>query len=110
MPSSVYISIIVIQSAGVFLTVFLVEPSKIRRNDGRPIAHFRSLRWIEELKALPKSLLTPKTLLLAVGLFSCQMSASFSGSLNAFYFNARTRALINVGTSHSRATEAVWLT
>src|SRR5579859_4777577 len=94
--SSVYIAIIVLQCCGFILASFLQSPVKVRRNDGRAIALFPFNPWKEELIALPKSLLTPRVLLISLALFSCQMNSSFNSSLNAFYFNARTRALVNV--------------
>jgi hypothetical protein len=96
--SAVYITIIAIQCAGVLFACLIIAPSRIRRNDGRPIAIFKSLTWTEELAALPRNVLKPRILLLAVAFFSCQLPISFFGSLNAFYFNARTRALANVST------------
>jgi hypothetical protein len=53
----------------------------------------------EELIGMPKAILTPSVLLMSLALFSCQMPLSLTGSLNAFYFNARTRSLANVGAS-----------
>ena len=96
MSAAVYITIIVIQFTGFLLAAFLTGPAKVRRNDGRAIAYFEPLRWRQELKALLKTIMTPWVLLLSLALFSCQMSYSLIGSLNAFYFNARTRALVNV--------------
>ena len=97
-PSAVYIIIIVIQCAGALFASFISPPSRIRRNDGRPIALFQSLKWSVEFLELPKSVLKPGTLLLALAFFSSQLPFAFFGSLNAFYFNARTRALANVSS------------
>jgi hypothetical protein len=55
--------------------------------------------FLVELIALPRSILTPGVLLMSLALFSGQMSMSLTGSLNAFYFNARTRALVNVSAA-----------
>jgi hypothetical protein len=103
-PPAVYITIIAIQCFGVLVAALLIDPSTIRRNDGRPIAQFRFRRWSEELALLPRNILTPKILLLSAAFFTCQIPVSFTGSLNAFYFNARTRALANVGV-HNNAKE-----
>ncbi|KAE9381157.1 hypothetical protein N431DRAFT_322617, partial [Stipitochalara longipes BDJ] len=94
-PSAVYMSIIVIQSVGFVIAALLQSPEKVRRNDGQAIAHFKPATWRQELVALPKSILTPAVLLVSLALFSSQMNLSLTGSLNAFYFNIRTRALAN---------------
>jgi hypothetical protein len=95
-PSAVYISIIVVQSVGFVVATLLQSAERVRRNDGQGIAHFRFTTWRQELVALPKSILAPGVLLMSLALFSSQMNLSLTGSLNAFYFNARTRALANV--------------
>jgi hypothetical protein len=100
-PSIVYISIIAIQCVGFLVSALLISPAKVRRNDGCAIAHFKPSSWREELSALPKSIMAPGMLLTSLAIFSCQMPYSLAGSLNAFYFNARTRALTNVSPSRS---------
>ena len=95
-PTAVYAIIVAIQCVGVLVALLLADPSQVRRNDRRPIAYFVSLTWREELLALRSSLTTPTVLLLALGFLSSQMPLSFVGSLNAFYFNARSRSLVNV--------------
>jgi hypothetical protein len=96
MKSIVYISITVFQGIVFLLAALIQSPEKIRRNDGQGLAVFKSKSWKEELIALPRSILTPSALWMSLALFICQMSMSQTGSSNAFYFNARTRALVNV--------------
>lgn len=95
-PTSVFVLIMAIQGAGVLIASLLVDPSTIVRNDGRSIAVFRSLSWTQEIEALYTSLTTPRIALMTPAFFACQMPTSLTGSLNGFYFNARTRALVNV--------------
>ena len=95
-PSSVYVAIVCIQSLGVFVAVILADPKTVTRNDGRLIARFTHLTWKAEVRALMATLLHPRTLLVGLALFSCQMPYVFSGSINATYYNARTRSLVNV--------------
>lgn len=73
-----------------------MDPSKIRRNDGRKIADFKPLPWRQEIVSLFKTILEPKMTLLTLAIFSSEFYLSMTGSFNAFYFNARTRALANV--------------
>jgi len=80
------------QVVGVLLAALLVKPSTIKRCDGRPIAVFRSVGWAEELRMLAKNISTLKILLLAPAFIVYNMPTSISGSLNGFYYNARTRA------------------
>lgn len=99
-PSAVYTAIIVIQSAGILVAACLQSPAKVVRNDGQAIALFPLTSWKDELLQLPKSLITPKVLLLSLALFSSNLNFSFCSSLNGFYFNARTRGLMNVSLIH----------
>jgi hypothetical protein len=103
-PPAVYITIVTVQVVGVLLAALLVKPSAIKRCDGRPIAVFRSVGWVEELRMLAKNISTLKILLLAPAFIACNMPISISGSLNGFYYNARTRALVNVRRSFPRST------
>jgi len=95
-PSDVYISIVTLQSVGFLVASLLGSPSKVYRKDGKAIVQSLPKTWREELMSLPRSIMTPSVLLTSMALFSCQMIFSLAGSLNAFCFNARTRALVNV--------------
>ena len=97
--SIAYISIIVFQGIGFFLAALIQSPEKISWNDGQAIAIFKSTSWKQELIALPRSILTPNVFLMSLTLFSCQMSMSLTGPLNAFHLNARTRVLVNVSVA-----------
>jgi hypothetical protein len=95
-PSNVYVSIVTLQSAGFLIASLLKSPGNVRRTDGQPVALTIPKTWRDELLSLPKAIMTPSVLLTSIALFSCQMVFSLTGSLNAFHFNARTRALVNV--------------
>lgn len=95
-PSSVYTTFICLECAGLLIAGLLLDPSKIRRNDGRPIASFTPLPWYQELKALGLTLLEPKMALITLSIYSSEMYLSLTGAFNAWYFNARTRSLANV--------------
>lgn len=97
-PSSVYIIFICLECAGLLVAGLLLDPSKLRRNDGRPIASFTPLPWYQELKALGLTLLEPKMALITLSIYSSEMYLSLTGAFNAWYFNARTRSLANVST------------
>ncbi|KAH6607063.1 hypothetical protein Trco_003376 [Trichoderma cornu-damae] len=94
-PSSVYITFISLESFGLLVAGLLLDPSKLRRNDGRPIASFRPLPWHQELKALGLTALEPKMALITLSIYSSEMYLSLTGAFNAWYFNARTRSLAN---------------
>ncbi|KAL6797861.1 hypothetical protein GGI42DRAFT_88382 [Trichoderma sp. SZMC 28013] len=94
-PSSVYIIFICLECAGLLVAGLLLDPSKLRRNDGRPIASFTPLPWYQELKALGLTLLEPKMALITLSIYSSEMYLSLTGAFNAWYFNARTRSLAN---------------
>lgn len=95
-PSSVYIIFICLECAGLLIAGLLLDPSKLRRNDGRPIASFTPLPWFQELKALGLTMLEPKMALITLAIYSSEMYLSLTGAFNAWYFNARTRSLANV--------------
>lgn len=97
-PSSVYIIFICLECAGLLIAGLLLDPSKLRRNDGRPIASFTPLPWYQELKALGLTCLEPKMALITLSIYSSEMYLSLTGAFNAWYFNARTRSLANVST------------
>ena len=103
-PAVVYATIVAVQCVGALVALLIAEPSKVVRNDSRPIAYFVSLTWKEELLALRSSLTNSTVLLLALGFLSSQMPLSFGGSLNAFYFNARSRSPMNVSPTLSSPT------
>ncbi|KIW15318.1 hypothetical protein PV08_05363 [Exophiala spinifera] len=96
-PPAVYITVIVIQSFGVLVACLLSDPSTVRRNDDRAVAYFANHSWIEELRCIFRESLALKTLVPSMAFAVCQVPNGFFGSVNAFYFNARTRALNNVG-------------
>lgn len=98
-PSSVYTVFICLECAGLLIAGLLLDPSKIRRNDGRPIASFTPLPWYQELKALGMTLLEPKMALITLSIYSSEMYLSLTGAFNAWYFNARTRSLANVSAT-----------
>lgn len=95
-PSAVYITFITIECCGILVAALLMNPSKVRRDDGRPLAVFTPLPWFQELKALGKSCAEPKMLLITLSIFSSEMYLSLCGSFNSVYLNSRSRALANV--------------
>lgn len=95
-PSKVYVSIVTLQSVGFLVASLLESPTKVLGKDGQPIVLDLPKTWREELMSLPRSIMTPSVLLTSIALFSCQMVFSLTSSLNAFHYNARTRALVNV--------------
>ena len=106
-PTSVYSAIVAIQSLGIFVALLLQTPSQIRRNDSRAIAIFerRSLR--EELIAWKRTIVDRRVWFLSLGFFGSQLFQPLFMTLNAFYFDAQGRALVNVSGSKSRR---AWLT
>ncbi|KAF4883541.1 putative membrane protein [Colletotrichum fructicola] len=94
-PPAVYLTFICLECAGIFVAALLIDPSKIRRNDGRPIASFDAESWSRELKSLFLTLKEPRMTLITLAIYSCEMYLSLSGSFNSFYFNSRTRSLAN---------------
>lgn len=109
-PSSVYIIFICLECAGIIVAAALMDPAKLRRDDGRPIAAFVPLPWMEEFKSLAKTILDQKMALLTVSIYSSEMYLSMTGSFNAYYFNARTRALANVSAPYLSSPKLILMT
>ncbi len=95
-PPAVYITFITIECVGIIVASFLLSPSKVRRDDGRPLAVFTPLPWLQELKALFRACTEPKMLLITLSIYSSEMYLSMCGTFNSVYFTARSRALANV--------------
>ncbi|RDW67551.1 hypothetical protein BP6252_08947 [Coleophoma cylindrospora] len=95
-PRSIYITFICLECCGILVASLLMDPSKVRRNDGRGIADFKPLPWKKEIASLFTTILEPKMALVTLAIFSSELYLSMTGSFNAFYFNARTRALANL--------------
>ena len=95
-PSAVYITFITIECCGILVAALLMNPTKVRRDDGRPLAIFTPLPWHRELKALGKACAEPKMLLITLSIFSSEMYLSLCGTFNSVYLNSRSRALANV--------------
>lgn len=97
-PSAVYTTFITIECVGILVASLLMDPAKVRRDDGRPLAVFTPLPWLQELKALFKACTEPKMLLITLAIYSSEMYLSMCGTFNSVYLNARSRALANVSS------------
>lgn len=96
-PTSVYIIFIVIMlSAVVFGGIFLQNPRNLRRDDGTHLAIFPHHGFKVELKALAHLIYDWRILVLLPAFFVTELGLPLESSINANYFNLRTRSLCNV--------------
>ncbi|KAM5466608.1 hypothetical protein MauCBS54593_005865 [Microsporum audouinii] len=95
--SAVYGTFTAIHCLPFFIALFfLVDPQKVVRKDGTHIAIFKPTRLSVELKAMARSFFDPRIVILFPAILGCEMSLALVSSINAFYFNLRTRSLNNL--------------
>lgn len=81
----------------IVLAFFLIiHPKKVVRDDGTHIAIFKQATIATEIKGLAVLFTDVKVLLLVPGIFVAEMILALMSSVNAYYFNLRTRSLNNV--------------
>ncbi|EXJ79410.1 hypothetical protein A1O3_08912 [Capronia epimyces CBS 606.96] len=95
--TAVYSVFIAIQTSSILLAVFFItDPKKVVRNDGRHIAIFKAPTLVDGLKDLGKAFLDKRLLILFPAMLVCEMPLAMVSTINAFYFNLRTRSLNNM--------------
>ncbi|KAF3894829.1 DUF895 domain membrane protein [Trichophyton interdigitale] len=95
--SAVYGTFTAIHCLPFFLALFfLVDPQKVVRKDGTHIAIFKPTKLSTELKSMAKAFFDPRMFILFPAILGCEMGLALVSSINAFYFNLRTRSLNNL--------------
>jgi len=92
-PHSVYIVFIVLQCCSIGLTLFVLPPQRLRREDGTALATFDYMPLLDILKITGLLLTDWRILMLLPCMFVPEMFFPFQASLNAYAFNLRTRVL-----------------
>lgn len=109
-PTPVYIAFLILMCLAFVVAWFgLVKPSEVRRADGTEIAHFRALSWKEELKGVGEVLRDFRVLAILPVAFCTELPLVIIPSLNARYFNLRTRGM-NPIPFYLLALPSTWLT
>ncbi|KAF7351821.1 putative membrane protein [Mycena venus] len=102
-PSSVYATFLALNILSIFVAaVFMIDPSKIVRNDGTSLALFSDsakTTGIAEFKGLISILKDWRVLALIPVMFATELPIGIQTSLNAYAFNIRTRTLLGVSYS-----------
>ncbi|KIW87438.1 uncharacterized protein Z519_12074 [Cladophialophora bantiana CBS 173.52] len=75
------------------LAFILVDPDKLRRNDGTAIAKYEHLSAWQDVCQTVALLRDPVILLLTPTFFTLEIFFPFMASVNAYTFNLRTRTL-----------------
>ncbi|KAF2102542.1 hypothetical protein NA57DRAFT_71532 [Rhizodiscina lignyota] len=94
---AVYTVFIVIMCMAIVIAFFfIVDPKKVVRDDGTHLALFKQATVMTELKGLAVLFTDWKIWCLVPGIFVAEMNLALMSSINAYYFNLRTRSLNNV--------------
>ncbi|KAJ6443235.1 membrane transporter protein [Purpureocillium lavendulum] len=95
--SGVYIAFICLQCFAIGMALLLlISPRNVIRDDGRHIAIFKEPTLIEEVRGTLSVMTDPKIIILLPAMFVGEMCLALVSSINARYFNLRTRALSNL--------------
>ena len=82
-PVSVYVVFIILMSSGFFVACFtIVPPSRVRRPDGKPLAHYPHEGFWYELKAQSKLFRDWRLLALFIPLFGSEIVVIVFSTLN----------------------------
>ncbi|CAH0023108.1 unnamed protein product [Clonostachys rhizophaga] len=95
-PQSVYIIFIVLQCASASFALLMIDPNKLIRPDGTPVAVFRPTTLKESIVALGSMFKDWRLILMLPAFFTPEAFIVLQSSLNAYAFNLRTRSLNNV--------------
>ncbi|KAJ4372612.1 hypothetical protein N0V86_007974 [Didymella sp. IMI 355093] len=93
-PRSVYISFIVIMIIGGLLCLLLLRPQKLTRDDGSVVAVHPARGVWEELRSNLLVFTDPVLLMMVPAFLPSEGFLVYSGSVNAFKNNLRTRSLL----------------
>ncbi|KAF2026902.1 hypothetical protein EK21DRAFT_73245 [Setomelanomma holmii] len=94
-PRSVYISFIIIMIIGGLITLLLLRPQKLTRDDGSVVAvHPPRGAW-EELRSNLLIFTDPILLMMVPAFLPSEGFLVYSGSVNAYNNNLRTRSLLS---------------
>jgi len=94
-PRSVYISFITIMVVGGLLCLLLLRPHRLTRDDGSVVAIDRPRGAWDELKANLLAFTDPILVLMLPAFLPSEGFLVYSGSVNAFNNNLRTRSLLS---------------
>jgi MFS family permease len=96
-PDSVYIVFIILMVLAFFVALFgIVKPEDVRRDDGTAIAHYPHKGWFAEIKAQRQIFTNWKMMVLILPMFGSEVAIIIFSTVNALYFNIRTRSLNSV--------------
>lgn len=77
------------------MAFLLLPPSKVRRDDGTPIAVIKSRGFLEELKANLEIFKDPILMMMVPAFLPAECFLVYAGSVNAFHNSLRARSLLS---------------
>ncbi|KIV96495.1 hypothetical protein PV10_00357 [Exophiala mesophila] len=93
-PTSVYISFVVIMTVGSMASFLLLPPEKIIRESGEGIVIHKSRPFLEEVRLTIYTLKDWRLWLMIPAFIPGESYLVYSGSVNAYHNNLRTRCLL----------------
>jgi hypothetical protein len=94
-PTAVYVFIVAMMGLACVLSFLLQHPSKVVRDDGTQLFTSRSRGWVEELKSNLEIFRDWKLLIMVPAFLPSECFLVYSGSVNAYHNNLRTRCLLS---------------
>ncbi|PLB47354.1 MFS general substrate transporter [Aspergillus steynii IBT 23096] len=95
--SAVYIAFILVMAVAIVgAAIFIVDPEDVVRDDGRHIATFEKPTVKREILGVLSVMTDPKIIIMLPAMFVAEMCLAMVSSVNAYYFNLRTRSLNNL--------------
>ncbi|EXJ75640.1 uncharacterized protein A1O5_00147 [Cladophialophora psammophila CBS 110553] len=94
-PTAVYVIILAMMGVAGLLSFLLRDPWKIVRDDGTRLFTVKSRGWIEELKSNLEIFKDWKLLIMVPAFLPSETFLVYSGSVNAYHNNLRTRCLLS---------------
>jgi hypothetical protein len=94
-PTAVYATIVALMGVAAAISFLLKDPSRIFREDGTRLFTVKSRGWIEELKSNLEIFKDWRLLIMVPAFLPSETFLVYSGSVNAYHNNLRTRCLLS---------------
>ncbi|KAF2464146.1 uncharacterized protein BDR25DRAFT_307336 [Lindgomyces ingoldianus] len=110
-PDSVYIVFIILMCMAFFVAFFgIIDPARVRRDDGTAIAQNPHHSWKAGIKAQARIFLDWRMVVLILPMFGSEIAIIVFSTINSLYFNIRTRSLNSVMFVAMQAVGAIGIT
>jgi hypothetical protein len=90
------VGFLVVVLVGVFASLFLSDPTQVRRPDGTPITIIKPADFKTEIKGVFRLVYDWKIMFLGPACLASNWFYAYQFGMNAFYFSLRSRSLNSV--------------